>query len=173
MRSSGENGCDSIWIRPESDISRVHVLASVPQSSPALGAKGGSGKPAFTQMTLEEEVLSLKELAPYTLDQLPALFAESVVAVSTKVLGETTGEAFIRCIGDSKLSDPAEVYQKLDSFLLGGAGPIKEAIMEEFRNRVHRLYRLTVQVAVDSAAKHLMPVQAIPPRTVDSVAALT
>ena len=123
-------------------------------------------------MTLEEEVLSLEQLAPHTLDQLPALFAESVVAVSTKVLGETTGEAFVRCIGDGKLRDPAEVYQRLDSFLLGGSGPIREAIMGEFRNRVHRLYRLTVQVAVDSAAKHPRPVQAVPPKTVDCVAAL-
>ena len=123
-------------------------------------------------MTLEEEVLSLEQLAPHTLDQLPALFAESVVAVSTKVLGETTGEAFVRCIGDDKLRDPAEVYQRLDSFLLGGSGPIREAIMGEFRNRVHRLYRLTVQVAVESAAKHPRPVQAVPPKTVDCVAAL-
>lgn len=145
----------------------------MPHSNLALGAKGGLEKPAFTRMTLEEEVLSLKELAPYTLNQLPALYAESVVFAATKVLGETTGEAFIRCIGDSMLRDPAEVCQKLDSFLLGGSGPIKEAITDEFRNRVHRLYRLTVQVAVNSAASHLVPVQAVPPMTLDSVAALT
>lgn len=101
------------------------------------------------QLTLEEEVLSLKALAPETLDQLPSLFAESVVASATKVLGETTGEAFIRCIGDGNLKDPSEVYDRLDSFLLGGSSEMKEAIVQAFRSRVHRLYKLTMQVAAN------------------------
>ncbi len=106
-------------------------------------------RPAVSQLSLEEEVFSLRTLAPETLNQLPTLFAESVVASAARVLGETTGEAFIRCIGDNRLKEPLEVYSRLDSFLLGGSEEMKKAIVQAFRNRVHRLYRLTLEVAAN------------------------
>jgi len=104
-------------------------------------------KQVFTRLTLEEEILSLNEMAPEALAQLPELFAEAVVDSATKVLGEATGEAFIRHIGDRRLKDPNEVYSRLDSFLKEGSDAMKEAIKAAFRHRVHQIYKLTVEVA--------------------------
>ena len=107
-------------------------------------------------MTLEEEIMSLHALAPRTLNQLPGLFAESVVDSSNKVLGEATGEAFIRCIGDKNLNDPDHVYERLESFLQGGSDEMKKAIIGAFRARVHRLYKLTMDVSLSVAKEHLV-----------------
>ena len=116
----------------------------------ALRAGNAHAKFAPRKLTLEEEVFSLRELAPEALSQLPLLFAESVVASATQVLGEATGEALVRCIGDNRLKDPTEVYSRLDSFLMGGSDEMKEAIIQAFRSRVHRLYTLTVDVVARS-----------------------
>ena len=98
-------------------------------------------------LTLEEEVFSLRTLAPTSLAQLPDLFAKSVVDSASKVLGEETSEALIRCIGDARLRDPDLVYSCLDSFLLGGSEGFKQAIRLTFATRVHRLYKLTLDLA--------------------------
>lgn len=92
-------------------------------------------------------MFSLRALAPEVLDQLPLLFAQSVVESATRILGETTGEALVRFIGDSKLRDPGQVYSCLDSFLFGGSDEMKKAIVMTFSDRVHRLYKVTVEVA--------------------------
>ena len=110
----------------------------------------GRQKLVVTQLTLEEEVFSLREVAPEALKQLPELFAESVVDSAIKVLGEATGEALVRCIGDSRLRDPNEVYSRLEHFLLGGSEEMKDAIIEAFKARVHRVYKLTMEVAAKS-----------------------
>ena len=110
----------------------------------------GRQKLVVTQLTLEEEVFSLREVAPEALKQLPELFAESVVDSAIKVLGEATGEALVRCIGDGRLRDPNEVYSRLEHFLLGGSEEMKDAIIEAFKARVHRVYKLTMEVAAKS-----------------------
>ena len=110
---------------------------------------GSRHKPALEQLTLEEEIFSLHEVAPEALRQLPALFAESVVHSATKILGEATGEALVRRIGDSKLRDPIEVYSCLESFLMGGSDEVKDAIIAAFKGRVHRIYKLTMEVAAE------------------------
>jgi hypothetical protein len=112
----------------------------------------GRHKPVVTQLTLEEEILSLREVAPEALEQLPELFGGAVVDSATRVLGAATGEALIRCIGDSNLKDPAQVYSRLDSFLMGGSGEMKHSIDQEFRRRVHALYRLAMGVAATAQA---------------------
>ncbi len=89
-------------------------------------------------------------LAPESLSQLPRLFAESVVDAASKTLGESTGEAFIRCIGDSKLRDPDAVYSRLDSFLGSGSSDMKKAIVRTFSSKVHLLHKLTMQVATST-----------------------
>jgi hypothetical protein len=109
-------------------------------------------KLVITQLTLEEEILSLQEVAPETLDHLPRLFAGAVVDSATKVLGSATGEALIRYIGDRRLRDPAQVYSRLDSFLMGGSDEMKHSIDQEFRRRVHGLYRLAMGVVATSQA---------------------
>ena len=118
----------------------------------AMNHFGSRQKPVFSQLTLEEEVFSLREVAPETLKQLPDLFAASVVDSAMKVLGEATGEALIRCIGDSRLKAPVEVYARRDSFLMGGSGEMKKAIVEAFRGRAHRVYKLTMEVAATRLA---------------------
>jgi hypothetical protein len=79
------------------------------------------------------------------------LFAESVVDASSKVLGEATGEALVRCIGDNKLRDPEQVYASLNSFLQGGSDEMRRAIVQSFRVRVHRVYRVTMELAARPA----------------------
>ena len=109
-------------------------------------------KPEDTKLTLEEEIFSLHALQPHILRQLRETFAESVVDSATKVLGESTGEAFIRCIGDEKLRDPEEVYASLDSFLHGGSEEMKHAIVATFTAKVHALYNLTREMANQAAS---------------------
>jgi hypothetical protein len=118
----------------------------------AMKPRSSRNKPIFTQLTLEEEILSLQEVAPETLDHLPRLFAEAVVDSATKVLGAATGEALIRWIGDRRLRDPVQVYSRLDSFLMGGSDEMKHSIDQEFRRRVHGLYRLAMGVVATSQA---------------------
>ena len=114
---------------------------------------GTPHRQAFTRLTLEEEVFSLQVMAPEALRQLPELFAESVVDSATKVLGEATGEAFLRHIGDRRLSDPTEVYSRLDSYLMEGSEEMKKAIAEAFRRRVHGDYKLTMEVAASNLSR--------------------
>jgi len=109
-------------------------------------------KLVITQLTLEEEIFSLQEVAPGILDHLPRLFAEAVVDSATKVLGTATGEALIRRIGDRRLKDPAQVYSRLDSFLMGGSDEMKHSIDQEFRRRVHGLYKQAMGVVATSQA---------------------
>lgn len=111
---------------------------------------GSRQKHVFTHLTLEEEIFSLREVAPEALRDLPELFAESVVDSAAKVLGEATGEALVRCIGDGRLRDPTEVYSRLESFLMGGSDEMKQAIIATFKGKVHRIYRLTMEVAARS-----------------------
>lgn len=104
-------------------------------------------KLSHPRLTMEEEILSLHAFAPATLSRLPEIFAESVVDSSSRILGESTGEAFVRCIGDSKLSDPEKVYSSLDTFLQGGSADMKRAILKAFAAKVHTLYKLTLDIA--------------------------
>jgi hypothetical protein len=86
-------------------------------------------------------------MAPRTVSQLPSLFAESVVKSCSNVLGESTGEALVRRIGDTRLVNPDEAYGKIDSLLLGGSESLKRSIRASFRAKVHRLYKhaMTIQ----------------------------
>jgi hypothetical protein len=118
----------------------------------AMKPASGRHSPVITQLTLEAEILSLNQVAPEILEQLPGLFAEAVVDSATKVLGAATGEALIRCIGDSRLRDPTQVYARLDSFLLGGSDEMKRSIEHEFRRRVHGLYILAMGTVATSQA---------------------
>src|SRR5215831_17851196 len=97
--------------------------------------------------TMEEEIFALNSIEPKLTKQLPSIFADSVVRSASSILGEATGEALIRRIGEDKLKNPASVYQSLDEFLQGGADFLKGAIREEFRVRVHKLYRMTLELA--------------------------
>lgn len=101
----------------------------------------------FGGLSLEAEIRSLVTMAPGSASQLPSLFAESVVKSCSSVLGESTGEALVRRIGDKKLGNPDEAYSRIDSLLLGGSDSLKRSIRASFRAKVHRLYRhaMTVQ----------------------------
>jgi len=117
-----------------------------------MGPASGRHRFVITRLTLEEEILSLREVVPEALEHLPGLFAESVVDSAARVLGAATGEALVRFIGDSRLKDPAQVYSRLDSFLMGGSDEMKRSIDNEFRRRVHGLYRLAMGVAATAQA---------------------
>ena len=97
-------------------------------------------------LSLEAEIRSLYSLAPSQAAQLPTLFADSVVKSCNRVLGDNSGEALVRRVGDHRLTDPAEVYSKIDSLLLGGAEALKKAIRRSFRADVHRLYMVTMEL---------------------------
>jgi hypothetical protein len=113
----------------------------------ALRRKSSAGPaPAFAGLSLEAEILSLHSLAPETVEQLPTLFSESVVKSCTVVLGEASGEALVRRIGDSRLQSPYQVYARIESFLSSGADILKEAIKNAFRERVHRLYKAAMNL---------------------------
>jgi hypothetical protein len=108
----------------------------------------------FSGLTLEEEIRSLHVLLPESVSQLPVLFAESVAKSCTGILGEGSGEALVRRIGDENLMDPDESCGRIDSFLTGGSGILKEAISRGFRMRVHRLYRMAMNLEARRLAFH-------------------
>ena len=91
-------------------------------------------------------------LLPEAVAQLPMLFAESVAKSCTSVLGEDAGEALVRRIGDHNLMVPDRAYGKIDAFLSGGSDMLKETIRQNFRDRVHRLYRIAMNVEARSLA---------------------
>jgi hypothetical protein len=99
------------------------------------------------RLSLEEEIMSLDSIAPSCMTQLPQLFAESVVDAAARILGDATGEALVRCIGDSKLKDPDAVYESLDTFLHSGSADVKKVIRRAFTSKVHNLYKVTLGVA--------------------------
>lgn len=97
--------------------------------------------------TLEEEIFTLHSLLPDMVARLPSLFSESVIDSMTSILGESSGEALIRRIGDESLLNPTEVYETLDSVFQDGSKILKAAIREEFRVKVHGLYKMIIDMA--------------------------
>lgn len=114
--------------------------------SEALQKKAVSHMSDLIGQTMEEEIFSLNSLVPDLMEQLPVIFSESVINSVTSILGDATAEALIRHIGEDKLGSPAKVYESLDSFLQGGSGVLKGAILEEFRVKVHKLFKMTMDL---------------------------
>ena len=113
----------------------------------AAQKKAASRITTMIGQTLEEEVFTLHSMDPGATTRLPGLFSESVVDSMIDILGEDSGEALLRSIGDENLSDPTETYRRLDSVLMDGSEIMKAAIREEFRVKVHRLYELALGMA--------------------------
>lgn len=113
----------------------------------AIQKKAVSRMAELIGQTLEEELFTLHTITPSLVRELPSLFSESVVTSVTSILGEDSGDALIRGIGDECLADPTEVYEKLDSLLQDGSEILKAAIREEFRVKVHRLHKMTMDMA--------------------------
>jgi len=97
--------------------------------------------------TLEEEIFTINSAAPALIPRLPSLFSESVVDSITEILGDSAGEALLRSIGDENLHDPDCVYDALDEVCKDGGEFLKAAVREEFRVKVHKLYKLTLDMA--------------------------
>jgi fructose/tagatose bisphosphate aldolase len=117
------------------------------QMSASLQKKAATRISELIGQTLEEEIFTVNSLAPEMVARLPSLFSDSVVDSVTNILGESSGEALIRSIGEERLMSPEETYEKLDSVLHGGSEILKSAIREDFRVRVHRLYKMTLDMA--------------------------
>ncbi len=130
------------YILPFPHVEKMKSVATVSKQRSALRKRSDN-----SHLSLEEEVLSLHAIAPSTLSQLPVLFAESVVDSASKILGEATGEALLRYIGDSELRDPEAVYSRLNSFLRGGSDDMRRAIAKTFTSKVHTLYLITIEIA--------------------------
>jgi hypothetical protein len=101
--------------------------------------------------TLEEEVRTMDVLAPEVLARLPIIFGDSVMDSLMSILGEESGEALIRIVGDVRFMTPEEAYESLDEIFHSGSEILKAAIREELRVRVHRLYKETVGMAPPSS----------------------
>lgn len=112
--------------------------------STELQKKAVSRISKLIEQTLEEEILTVNSLAPEMVARLPSLFSDSVIDSITNILGENSGEALIRNIGEESLMSPTETYESLDSVFHGGSEILKAAIREDFRVRVHRLYGIAL-----------------------------
>ena len=97
--------------------------------------------------TLDEEMFTVNSLAPDMLAQLPLLFSDSVVDSVTNILGENSGEALVRSIGEESLRNPEKTYERLDAMFHDGSEMLKAAIREDFRVRLHRLYMMVLDLA--------------------------
>ena len=115
------------------------MAVSASRNGPALNWGAG-----LAGLGLEAEIRSLNMMAPEMTSQLPTLFAETVVKSCYNVLGESSGEALVRRIGDDKLVNPDYAFRRIDLLLQGGSDSLKKAIRASFRTRVHRLYRTAV-----------------------------
>lgn len=115
-------------------------------STTLWGRVGSTRHSSFSGMTIEEEIRSLNALLPEAVAQLPVLFAKSVANSCTSVLGEGPGEALVRRIGDHNLMIPAQAYGRIDTFLSTGSDMLKETIRQNFRDGVHRLYKIAMNV---------------------------
>ena len=105
---------------------------------------------SFDRITLEAEIRSLYSLKPESVKQLSTLFANAVVESCTSLTGVSTGEALLRRIGDEKLHSPEKTYKQIDKLLHGGSESLKAAIEQRFRSKVHRLYRMSMNLEMRS-----------------------
>ena len=96
--------------------------------------------------TMEEEIFGLNSMVPDLKEQLPRIFSDSVVTSVMSIMGDAAGEALIRHIGEDKLTKPTLVYDSLDSFLHEGSAVVKGAILEEFRVKIHKLYKVATDL---------------------------
>jgi len=99
-------------------------------------------------LSLEAEIRSLYAISPETTLQIPSLFAQSVVETCSNIAGVSAGEALVRRIGDSRLQNPEEAYERIDTLLRSGSDTLKHAIEQRFRGKVHRLYRISMSLAM-------------------------
>jgi len=97
----------------------------------------------------------LNAFMPEVVAQLPVLFSESVAKSCTSVLGDGPGEALVRRIGDHNLTIPAQAYGRIDAFLSTGSEMLKEKIRQNFRDGVHRLYKIAMSVESKSLSAEL------------------
>lgn len=85
-------------------------------------------------------------LAPEASSQLRSLFAQSVVESCWSIVGASTGEALVRRIGDRRLEDRQDAYEKIDTLLRGGSETLMRAVDQRFRSKVHRLYKVSLSL---------------------------
>ena len=97
--------------------------------------------------TLDEEILTVDSLAPDMIALLPLLFSDSVVDSVINILGENSGEALLRNIGEESLRSPESTYESLDALFHNGSEVLKAAIREDFRVRLHRLCMMVLDLA--------------------------
>jgi hypothetical protein len=104
---------------------------------------------------LFEEVLELRPSAVQVLDldrrvekemsdieqDIRFMFREAVADSLTNLLDPGEARAIVVLMGGTNLEDPEKVYGALDSILQGGSHVLKDAIAEEFREKVDLLKR--------------------------------
>jgi hypothetical protein len=89
--------------------------------------------------TVEEELFDLQALAPDMIEDLRSLFKEAVADPTVKLLGKDEAVALAKLIAETDLGNPPQVFTALDSTLHEGSRIIKDAVVEEFRVKVHQL----------------------------------
>jgi len=106
------------------------------------------GSANLTGLSLEAEIRSLYAISPDTTLQFPSLFSQSVVETCSNIAGASAGEALVRRIGDSRLQNPEEAYERIDSLLGSGSDTLKQAIEQSFRGKIHRFYKISMSLAM-------------------------
>jgi hypothetical protein len=91
------------------------------------------------RQTVEEELLTLRALAPDMIEDLHSLFKEAVTDSLAKILGEDEARTLVMLIAGTEFESPPVVFAALDSILREGSRILKDAIVEEFRTNVHLL----------------------------------
>jgi hypothetical protein len=120
--------------------------------SAALQRKAVKHMSRLIAQTMDEEIMNLNAFMPDLTKRLPSIFADSVLNSFSSILGEATGEALVRFIGEDNLESPSEVYDRLDEYLQGGSELVKGAILEEFRVRIHKLYKMATNAVAKSGS---------------------
>ena len=109
------------------------------------------------RQTLEEELFTLRALAPDMIEDLPSVFKEAVTDSLTSILGEDKARAFLMLIAETEFASPSIVFGALDSILHEGSQILKDAIVKEFRANVHLLLEKVERACL---LAHCAPVRA-------------
>lgn len=110
------------------------------------------------RLTIEEELLSLRELDPHLAEDLHSLFNEAVTDSLANIMEESGARALVRWMGETSFESPTKVYAALDSIFLEGSQVLKTAIAEQFRINVHQLLEKCERNLVKESQSIALPV---------------
>lgn len=109
--------------------------------------------PKLARDNLEEEVFTLRTLAPEVIDRLPEIFEVAADDALENILGESGAAAVKVYIGKDNFRSPASLFEGLESLFHEGTEVLEKAITHEFSLKLHDQFQTALaqlEVSLDS-----------------------